>query len=186
MATDDEVGDKLAKCLAGTLRESEGVPGLTAMAAVLVGTDGTSLLEQFSALDRIAHDNGGLRPGKIAAEVAKSFLVQQEPDGGAPALSDAVRQLAGGVCEAMVEHYFFANARQNHVTEGKIADHEEARQWQDRIEQIVLPAVERIADQLARSPNASGLRAPAGTVRRVPTSILLEEELVPSQVKSAG
>ena len=44
---------------------------------------------------------------------------------------DAVRQLSRGTCVALVEHYFFANARQHLIAEGKIGNHGEARHWQD-------------------------------------------------------
>jgi len=94
--------------------------------------------------------------------------------------------LADSVCEAIVEHYFFANARQNLVTEQKIADHERARQWQERIERLVRPDSGRVAEQLTRRPDANGLRAPARNVPRVPTNVLLEEDLLPSQARSTG
>ena len=67
-------------------------------------------------------DEGGHRHSKVAAAVAKSFLVQQ--DIGVPALADTAQRLSEGACAALVEHYFFANARQHLITEEKIADHE--------------------------------------------------------------
>ena len=179
VASVEEVGDKLVKSLAKTLRENGGVPGLQAMAEIVAAADGASLLERFSALDAIVQDEGGHRHSKVAAAVAKSFLVQQ--DIGVPALADTAQRLSEGACAALVEHYFFANARQHLITEEKIADHEEARQWQRQTEQAIQPAIERIADQLVQSPDANGLRAPRGVVRKESTSSLLEEELLPAR-----
>ena len=184
VASDKEIADKLAKSLSRTLRENEGVPGFPAMAAAIAAPDGVSLLEQFSALDGIVREHGGHRYTKVAAGVAKSFLVQQDAYSGAPAAADATRQMAIGVCEAIVEHCFFANARQHLVTQEKIADQEGARDWQDRIERVNRTAIEKIADQLVRSPDASGLRAPRGTEKKETTSSLLEEDLLPSRTRS--
>ena len=184
IATVEEIGDKLVKTLAKTLRESDGVPGQPAMAATVAATDGGSILEQFNALDGIVRDRSGHRHSKVAADVAKSFLVQQDVYTGALAPYDTVRQLSRGTCVGLVEHYFFANARQHLITEGKIGNHGEARHWQDRIERVIQPAIEKIADQLVQRPNAEGLRAPRGMVRKKSTSSLLQEEVlsVPARV----
>ena len=179
VASDEEIGDKLVKTLAKTLRESDGVPGFPTMVAMAVGMDGASLLELFGALDGIVRNLEGHRHSKVAADVVKSFLVQQDPFARSPTDEDAVRQLSGDVCRALVEHYFFANARQHLVAEGKVVSHEEARHWQSRMEQLIQPALERIADQLVQSPDAKGLRAPKGTSKKHSTSSLLEEELLP-------
>ena len=180
VASDEEIGDKLVKTLAKTLRESDGVPSLPAMVAIVGGMDGVSMVELFGALDGIVRNLSGHRHSKVAAEVVKSFLVQQDPSAEAPAYEDAVRQLSGDVCTALVEHYYFANARQHLVAEGKITSPEEARHWQDQMEQLIQPAVQKIADQISRTPDAKGLRAPRGTVKKQSTSSLLEEELLPS------
>ena len=182
-ASDEEIADKLAKSLAKTLRENEGVPGFPAMVAAITATDGVSLLEQFSTLDRIVREHGGHRYSKVAAGVAKSFLVQQDAYSRAPAFDDATHQLAISTCEAIVEHRFFANARQHLVTQEKMADQEGARDWQDRVERVNRTAIEKIAGQLIRSPDASGLRAPRGTVKKETTSSLLEEDLLPSRTR---
>ena len=138
------------------------------------------MLELFGALDRIVRNLNGHRHSKVAAEIAKSFLVQQNSLTRSPAYEDAVRQLSGDVCRALVEHYYFANARQHLVTEGKVASPEAARHWQNKIEQLIQPALERIASQLAQSPDASGLRAPRRMVKKQSTSSLLNEELLPT------
>ena len=79
VASVEEVGDKLVKTLAKTLRENDGVPGLEAMAAIVAAVASEmSILEQFNALDGIVRDHGGLRHSKVAAGVAKSFLIQQD------------------------------------------------------------------------------------------------------------
>ena len=178
VASDGEIGDKLVKTLAKTLRERDGVPGLPEMVGIVAATDGSSILEQFAVLDGIVRNFSGHRHSKVAVDVVKSFLVQKDLFTGVLAYEDAVHQLSRGVCVALVEHYFFANARQHLITEGKTADHEGARFWQDQIERLIQPAIEKIADQLVHSPDAKGLRAPRGIVRRESTSSLLEEELL--------
>ena len=180
VASDEEIGDKLIKTLAKTLRESDGVPGLPAMVEMVPGMNGDSILEIFEALDGIVRNLRGHRHSKVASEVVKSFLVQQDPSIGVPAYEEVARQLSTAVCSALVEHYFFANARQHLVAEGKIASPEEARHWQDQMEQLIEPAIEKIADQLSRTPDARGLRAPRRTAKRQSTSSLLEEELLSS------
>ena len=182
-ASVEEIGDKLVKTLAKTLRSSEGVPGLPAMAGIVAAGDGVSILEQFNALDDIVRDRGH---SKVAAEVAKSFLVQQDASAGAPSYEDAVRQLNSGVCVALVGHYFFANARQHLVAEGKIVDHGEAREWQAQIERVIQPPIEKIATQLVQRPDAKGLRAPRSMVRKKSTNSLLEEELLPARARVLG
>ena len=181
VASGEEIGDKLVKTLAKTLRGSAGVPGLPSMVAIVAATDELSILEQFNALDATVRNHSGHRHSKVAAEVVKSFLIQQDIYAGAPAHDDAVRQLSRAVCVAIVEHYFFANARQHLITEGKIADHGGSRHWQNQIERLIQPAIEKIADQLVHSPDARGLRAPRGIVKKESTSSLLEEELLTPQ-----
>ena len=179
VASVEEVGEKLMKSLAKTLRENHGVPGLHEMAAIVAASNGSSLLDQFSALDGIVRALGG-RQSKIAADVAKSLLVQQDLAKGVLGPNGAARRFSEDVCAALVEHYFFANARQHMITEGKIADHEEARQWQSEVERVNQPAIEKIAYQLVQNPDANDLRAPKGTVKKKSTSSLLKEALIPS------
>ncbi len=180
VASDEEIGDKLVKTLTKTLREGAGVPGLSAMVEIVAAADELSILEQFNALDAIVKGHGD-RHSKVAAEVAKSFLVQPNIYAGAIEPNSAVHQLIAGVCVALVEHYFYANARQHLITEGKIADHEGARLWQAQIERLVQPAIEKIADQLADNHDAKGLRSPRRMVRKESTIRLLEEELLTPQ-----
>ena len=49
----EEVGDKLVKALAKTLRDNGGVPGLPEMAEIVKSSNGTSLHGRFNALDAI-------------------------------------------------------------------------------------------------------------------------------------
>ena len=153
------------------------------MVAMVAVMDGGSILEQFGVVDGIVRNFSGHRHSKVAADVVKSFLVQQDLSTGVSAYEDTVRQLSADVCIALVEHYFYANARQHLIAEGKIADPGEARYWQDQMEQLTQPAIEKIADQLIRTPHAKGLRAPRRTARKDSISSLLEEELLPSPAR---
>ena len=181
VASTEEVGDKLVKALAKTLRANGGVPELPAMAEIIEPSNGTSLLERFSALDAIVRAQDGHRHTKIASDVAKTFLVQQDATNGGSVPSNAVSRLGEEVCAALVEHYFFANARQHLITQDRLANHEEARRWQSEVERAIQPDIEKVARQLVQDPGANHLRAPKGIVKKESTSTLLEEELVHSQ-----
>lgn len=178
-ASDGEVSDKLMKSLAKTLREQGGVPGLREMSEVIAGGLSSPLDEPFTALDRIVRAHDGHRHTKLAAEAAKFILVSQEGRTGPDAASDIAERFAVRACESIVEHKFFANARQYLVTEEKLPGHAAAYDWQHRLERLYQPALERIAGQLLESPSAEGLRAPRRTVPKDPTSALLHQDLLP-------
>ncbi len=179
-ASDREVGDKLMKSLAKTLREQGGVPGLREMSEVVVSGLGSPLDEHFAALDRIVRNHHGHRQTKVAAGAAKFLLVSQEAVTAPGPGTGVVDQFVTRACEAIIEHKFFANARQHLVTEGKLPDHAAAYDWQRRIEHLNRPAVERIAGQLLENPSAEGLRAPRRTVPTESISTLPYEDLLPS------
>ena len=179
-ASDGEVSDKLMKSLAKTLREQEGVPGLREMSEVIAGGLSSPLDEPFTALDRIVRDHDGHRHTKLAAEAAKFILVSQGARTGPDAASDIPERFAVRTCESIIEHKFFANARQHLVTEEKLPGHAAAYDWQHRLERLYQPALERIADQLLENPSAGGLRAPRRTVPKESTSALLHQDLLPA------
>lgn len=177
-ASPEEVDDKLVKSMAKYLRKYNGVPGFQAMMDVFAAPPGPSLMESFDALDDIVRDQGGHRHTKIAANVAKSLLVQQLAGGGTLEPKNEAHRLAEDVCSALLKHYYFARVRQSLITEGRFADHEKVRQWQVRVEQSIQPGIEKIAAQLGRNPDAKSLRAPRNTAKKVSTSDLLDEVLV--------
>ena len=179
-ASDSEVSDKLMKSLAKTLREQEGVPGLREMSEVIASGLGSPLDEPFAVLDRIVRNHHGHRHTKVAAEAAKFILVSQGAVTGPGAASDVVEQFAVRTCESIIEHKFFANARQHLVTEGKLPDHGAAYDWQHRLERLNQPALERIAGRLLENPSAERLRAPKRTVPTESTSALLDQDLLPA------
>ena len=80
-----------------------------------------------------------------------------------------------------MEHYFFANARQHLITQDRLANHEEARQWQGEVERAIRPDIEKVARQLVQDPGANHLRAPKGIVKKESTSNLLKAELLHSR-----
>ena len=166
VASLDEIADKLIKTLAKTLRENSGVPGLQQMAEIVNGTGDGSLLQRFSALDDIVRLEDGHRHCKIAAEVAKSFLVQQAAYGKRLTSAESDIQFPKAVCGALVDHYYFANARQHLVTEGKVGNYEEARKWQAQLEDKAQAAMGGIAEQLVQNSRADTLRAPKANGRQ--------------------
>ena len=193
-ASPAEVADKLITALARTLRERDGVPGFgevedaveRAVWRLSLHSRGAEeeapiLIESFNQLDLIVRDKDGHRHAKVAADVAKSLLVQQGGLAGGDAIWPITTKLAEATCTALVEHYFFATARQNLVAEGGIGDHEDARRWQQSVEEVMQPAIRQIAERLRKDPHAEALRAPNRTVKPQLTSDLLKEGLVPNK-----
>lgn len=93
-------------------------------------------------------------------------------------------RFAENICTALVGHEFFATARQYLVAEGKLGNHEQARQWQRSVEEAMQPAMRQMAERLAKDPNARSLRAPNRTVKQLSTSDLLGEALVSTETPS--
>ena len=180
-ASDAEISDKLVKSLAATLREHGGVPGWCDMSEVVANGLRLPLGESYAALERVVRDYHGHRHTKVAADAAKFILVSEAGATEASDSSGRIRLLAIRTCEAIVAHRFFGNARQHLVTQGKLADHPAAYDWQRRIEQLNRPAIRRIASQLMEDPSAARLRAPRRSVPRESTSSLIEENLIPSR-----
>lgn len=179
----EEVADILTGTLAKDLRDCNGVPGFREMERIVresaisfdsVGREAAALIAAFNALGNILRNCGDDRHTKIALEVANSLIVQ-------PCEGDIALHLAKGFCDKLLEHRFFANARQNLVVQGKLENYEAAQQWQSRLEQILRPAITGIAEQIARNPDAEGLRAPNSIVKPESTSDLLNEDLTSIQ-----
>lgn len=192
-----EVADKLVTALAKTLRERNGVPCFREMDSVVgnatwrlafqssgVGEEAAILIEFFNALDRIVRDLDGHRNTKVAADVAKSLLVQQGNDVNGHGIRPLTTQFAENICMALVEHLFFATARQNLVAEGKLANHELAWQWQLSLQEAMQPVIRQMAERLVKDPTCKSLRAPNRTVKPLSTSDLLRETLVSTETPS--
>lgn len=186
-----EIADELVTALARTLRDRGGVPGFREMEDAVgravwrtsvqssgAGEEAAILIESFNALDRIVRDKNGHRHTKVAADVAKGLLVQQGVLDNGHGIWPVTPRLAENTCTALVEHLFFATARQNLVAEGKIEDHEQARHWQRSVEEVMQPAIRQMAERLAKDPHSKALRAPKRTVKQQSTSKLLREGLV--------
>lgn len=187
VASLEEVADILTGALAKDLRDCNGVPGFpeikrtveemaqgSAIGFESAGQEAAALIAAFNALGNILRNCGDHRHTKIALEVSNSLIVQ-------PCEGDITLHLARGFCDKLLEHRFFANARQNLVAQGKHADYKEAKQWQSRLEQIMQPAITGIAEQIARNPDAEDLRAPNRIVKQESTSDLLNEDLTSMQ-----
>ena len=178
-ASPEEIADKLIKSLAKDLREADGVLGFPDMTQLIIDSDQEALLDSYEALDEIVRQHNGHRHTKIAAEVAKSFIVQS--------LSETVGldgdisiQFAERVCDAIVDSGFFAKAGTRLVEEGRFSNLQEFREWQGKIERLIGPSVAKIAEQLVQRPDGEGLRAPPGLTRKKTTGELLEENLLSS------
>ena len=186
-----EVADKLVTALAKKLRDRGGVPGFGEMVETVdnaawrltlqpsgLGEGDAVLIESFDALDRIVRDEAGHRHTKVAVDVAKSLLVRQGAPTNGHGIWPMTTHLAEDTCNALVENYFFATARQNLVAEGKVKDHKSAMHWQNSVEGVMRPALQQIAEKVAKDPHCEALRAPNRTVKSQSTSDLLGERLL--------
>lgn len=173
-ASSEEIGDKLVESLVGTLRKFKGVPGFKTILEVLEVPVGVSVLDTFCTLENIVRERDGHRHTKIAANVAKSFLA----NGRKSEIQDKAHRLSENVCLVLVRHFFFARVCPRMTAKGRFSNHKEFYDWQIGIEHSIQPRIERIAAQLVKNPNAENLITPRRTVKKVPTSVLLEEALV--------
>ena len=146
--------------------------------------EAATLIESLNAQDRIVRDNDGHRHTNVAANVAKSLLVRQGVLANGNGIWPMTTHFAEATCTALVEHYFFATARQNLVAEGKVKDHGDARHWQQSVEEAMRPAVRQIAERLGNGPRSKALRAPNRTVKQQSTSDLLREGLISNDMPS--
>ncbi len=178
VASEKEVANKLEKSLAKTLRDRSGVPGLAAICLVMESAGTTSLLKGFQALDDIVREGEGHRHTRIAAEVAKSLLVQGDAADGSAASESLPYRLLRMTCSALLDHYFFGRAYPRLLAEGRFVGHEDAREWQNRIKQAMQPAIAKYADKLVSRPDAEGLRALRRSMPKESTRNLLEEDLL--------
>ena len=158
----EEICDKLSSTLAKTLRESSGIPGFDEMVRILVEGRGHGLLAAFGSLDSLTEGEDGHRHTRIAAEMAKSLIVQWEAAGWNVEGSEIPARFAEASCAALVGHYYFAKARQPLLAEGRFGSLEDCARWQGRVEELLSPQLSRIAAKLVQKSDASGLRAPTG------------------------
>ena len=175
LASDEEISDRLLKSLAKSLRENGGVLGLETLAQSIAGSGESSILDDFGAVDRIVRDCEGDRHTKVAADVAKSLLVQR--DAGLISTEEAARQLYPRTCEALVDHRYFSRVSQRLISDQRFSSQMETRNWQSKVERAMQQGLEKIADQLSRKVNSEKLRAPNRTTKKLSTKELLRESL---------
>ena len=177
-ASEGETSDAIITALYQTLRTLDGVPGLEELADVIASPSGRSEWAQFAAVEEILQLHGGHRHTELAAQAAKSMLVEQAAGNGLPSGRSLVKELATRTCQGILDHYFFAIARDNLIAQGVHADHVSARHWQSRVEGLLDDRIERTAEKLINTPHAAGLRAPNRSVPRRPTEDLLHDNLL--------
>ena len=175
-ASVEETGDKLAKTLAKRLRDCGGVPGFDEMVDVVTGNESLSLLDSFNSLDDIVRKHDGHLHSKVAAEVAKSVLVQQSNEAAGNGALAA--PFAENVCAGLLEHNLFSRAEIRLIDEGRFSSREEFRAYRERLTQQMMPGIRKIAEQLVRNPDGRGLRAPNRKASRQSTSAILAEDLL--------
>ncbi len=170
--------DKLTSTLSKTLRENGGIPAFDEMVSILTEGRGLDLMAAFGALDDLAERENGHRHTKIAAEVAKSLIVQWEATGWNVEASEIPGRFAEASCSALVERNYFAKARQPLLAEGSFDSYEQMAGWQSRVEEILHPQLSEIAVELGKKPDGNGLRAPNWLTKKESTGNLLAENLV--------
>ena len=174
----EAICDKLVSTLSRTLRDNGGIPAFDEMAHVLAEGRGRDLMAAFGALDDLREGEDGHFHTKIAAEVGKSLFVQGEATGWDVETAEIRGLFAEEACSALVESCFFSKARQPLLAEGRFDSLEDISGWQSRVEEMLRPQLSRIAAQLERKPDASGLRAPNRLTRKERTGDLLAENLL--------
>ena len=176
-ASIEETGDKLTKTLAKRFRDCAGVPGFDDMLDVITGHERSSLLDSFDSLDAIVRRHDGNVHSKVAAEVAKSVLVQQ-PDEAAAGNRALAESFAENVCASLLEHCLFSKAESPLIDEGRFSNREDFRTYGESLIQQMMPGIRRIAEQLARNPDGKGLRAPNRKASKQSTGAILAEDLL--------
>ena len=171
------IADKLISSLSKTLRERGGIPSFDDIARIATQGRELGVLSAFGALDDLAELQGGHRHTKIAAEVAKTVIVQWEAGGWNVEKADIPARLAEASCSALIEHYYFAKARQPLLAEGKFGSYDESARWQGRIEQVLSPQLSKLAAKLEKTPDGTGLRAPSRLTKKERTRDLLAESI---------
>ena len=86
-------------------------------------------------------------------------------------------RLAEACCAALIEHYYFARARQPLLAEGKFGSYDEGARWQGQIEQVLRPQLSKLAAKVERNPDGAGLRAPSRLTKKERTRDLLAESI---------
>ena len=172
-----EIADKLVGSLARTLRERGGIPAFPDIARIVTQGGDLGVLAAFGALDDIAELQGGHRHTRIATEVAKTLIVQWEAVGRKVEAAEIPVRLAEASCSALIEHYYFARARQPLLAEGKFGSYDEGARWQGQIEQVLRPQLSVLAAKVERKPNGVRLRAPSRLTKKERTRDLLAESI---------
>ena len=179
----EAVCDKLVASLTRALRENGGIPDLSEMSRIVNRAGELGLISAFGALDDIAEQLGGHRHTVIAAEVAKSLIVQRTDT------SDVSGPFAEAACAALVEHYFFARARQPLLADQRFASYEAVGGWQSRVEEVLRPQISKVAAALWKHPDGRKVKAPPRLAKKESTRELLAENILgmqPSDRSMAG
>ena len=176
-ASVEETGDKVLKTLAKRFRDCDGVPGFDDMVDAITGHESSNLLNSFDSLDDIVRRHDGNLHSKVAAEVAKSVLVQQ-PNEAAACNRALAESFAENVCAGLLEHCLFSKAERHLIDEGRFSSREEFRAYRERLTQQMMPGIRKIAEQLARNPDGKGLRAPNRKASKQFTDAILADDLL--------
>ena len=177
-ATTQEICDKLVTALSRVLRRNGGVPGFDGIVGILAAARESGMMAAFDALDGIVHSERGHTHTTVAADVAKSVIVQLETAEWAEETSKVGDRFAEEACLALVERYYFAKARQPLLYEQRFVNYDEVANWQGAVEDVLRPQLAKLAKRLSSSPDGKALRAPPRLTKKTNTSDLLNENLL--------
>jgi hypothetical protein len=176
-ATPEEIGHAVLHSLCRSLRLYGGVPGLHDIADIVDRTMSgrCGVAEAFRHLRAIEQAAHGHRHTRVAVRAANGLLV--EIGQGRQLARDPAQEVADRFCHALIDHQLFGRVRPALVGE-RFASHDEAIACERACVDVAAPYVSRVAENLARDPRATRLRAPrmSGTTRRS-TADLLDEPL---------
>ena len=177
-ATTEEICDKLVTALSRVLRRNGGVPSLDEIVGILANAREVGVMAAFDALDGVVQVEDGHMHTAVAADVAKSLIVQLETAEWSGENSGVGDRLTEDTCLALVERYFFAKARQPLLYEHRFANYDEAANWQGSVEDVLRPQLAKLTKMLRSRPDGKGLCAPPRLTKKESTSDLLNENLL--------
>lgn len=174
-ASPQEVGRDILSSLSQSLRRGGGLPEADALRGI-VERAAAGQLAPFEALRQLRSvelSAGGHRHTKVAARAAAELVVALEQGDGLT--GDPAQAVAEGFCWAIIDHYLFGRARPKLIGQ-RFADHGEAIAWEQECKEVLRPSVRKMAEALARDPQARKIRAPRmpGLLRRSTVDLLHE------------
>jgi hypothetical protein len=186
---DSEFEDATITALTRTLRESEGCPAFSEIAATINNVEqenilhplfmfggGNNISEVFEKLRVIEKDQSGHISTKLAVKAAMTLLVKEMGNISMGGYSDPALRLAEQLCIELVDYQFFGRARNYLVLQRFGGDIIQERDWEQREKIKISSKLKDVAAQLINKP-VPKIRAPRRLKIKQPTIELLNQIL---------